>query len=64
MRYISNLLNGEAMKMNKTKLKLIVMLVPIIIGVITLSGCVGPFAIQTKHWDHLNTEGSAVTLWG
>ena len=50
--------------MDKTKIKLIAMLVPIIIGIIALSGCVGPFAIQTRHWDHLNTEGTAVTLWG
>ena len=29
-----------------------------------LSGCIAPNAIQTKHWDHINTEGTGVTLWG
>ena len=29
-----------------------------------LSGCIAPNAIQTKHWDHANTEGTAVKLWG
>ena len=30
----------------------------------TLSGCVVANAIQTKHWDHINSEGTGVRLWG
>jgi hypothetical protein len=29
-----------------------------------LSGCIAANAIQTKHWDHINTEGTGVRLWG
>jgi hypothetical protein len=49
--------------MNK-KLKLVLMIVPLLITVSALSGCVAANAIQTKHWDHINTEGTGVRLWG
>ena len=39
-------------------------LVPILLAVSALSGCVAANAIQTKHWDHINTEGTGVRLWG
>jgi len=39
-------------------------LVPILLAVSALSGCVAAKAIQTKHWDHINTEGTGVRLWG
>ena len=49
--------------MNK-KIKLVLMIVPLIITVSALSGCIAANAIQTKHWDHINTEGTGVRLWG
>ena len=39
-------------------------MVPLLVAVSTLSGCIAANAIQTKHWDHINTEGTAVRLWG
>jgi hypothetical protein len=51
-------------KINKKKAKLVVMLVPLLIGISMLSGCVAVNAIQTKHWDHINSEGTGVRLWG
>lgn len=39
-------------------------MVPLLIAVSTLSGCIAANAIQTKHWDHINSEGTAVRLWG
>ncbi len=50
--------------MNKKKIKIIIILVPLILSIATLSGCIAANAIQTKHWDHINTEGTAVKLWG
>ena len=50
--------------MDKKKLKLVVILVPLLIFVSALSGCIAANAIQTKHWDHINTEGTGVRLWG
>ena len=29
-----------------------------------LSGCIAANAIQTKQWNHINTEGTGVRLWG
>jgi hypothetical protein len=40
------------------------MIVPLLITISALSGCIAANAIQTKHWNHLNSEGTAVTLWG
>ena len=40
------------------------MIVPLLITVSALSGCIAPNAIQTKGWDHINTEGRGVRLWG
>lgn len=45
--------------------KLVIMtIVPMLVLITALSGCVAPNAIQTKHWDHINTEGTGVRLWG
>ena len=43
--------------------------IPIIIAIVIISvsffsGCVGPWAIDTLGWDHINVEGTAVRLWG
>jgi hypothetical protein len=48
----------------RKKIKLLMVLVPILLVVSALSGCVAANAIQTKHWDHINTEGTGVRLWG
>ena len=50
--------------MDKKKIKLILILVPFILTISALSGCVAPNTIQTKHWDHINSEGTGVRLWG
>jgi len=49
---------------NKKKLKIIATIVPILVFISALSGCVVANAIQTKHWDHINSEGTGVRLWG
>jgi hypothetical protein len=49
---------------NKKKFKIVVTIVPMIVVLATLTGCVAANAIQTKHWDHINTEGTGVRLWG
>ena len=36
----------------------------VLIGVSIFSGCVGPWAIDTLGWDHMNEAGTAVRLWG
>jgi hypothetical protein len=36
----------------------------VLISVSLFSGCVGPWAIDTLGWDHMNAEGTAVRLWG
>ncbi len=43
---------------------MIISIVPMLILITALSGCIAPNAIQTKHWDHINTEGTGVRLWG
>ena len=50
--------------MNKKKIKLVLMIVPLLVTMSALSGCIAPNAIQTKHWDHINSEGTGVRLWG
>ncbi len=50
--------------MDKKKVKVILILVPLLMIVSALSGCVAPNSIQTKHWDHINSEGTGVKLWG
>lgn len=50
--------------MNKKKVKILATVIPLLILVSALSGCIAANAIQTKHWDHINTEGTAVRLWG
>lgn len=34
------------------------------ISVTLLSGCVGPWVVDTYPWDHINEEGTAVRIWG
>jgi hypothetical protein len=36
----------------------------VLIGVSIFSGCVGPWAIDTLGWDHMNVEGTTVRIWG
>jgi hypothetical protein len=48
----------------KLKNKIIITIVIMLVGITALSGCIAPNAIQTKHWDHINTEGTGVRLWG
>jgi hypothetical protein len=50
--------------MNKKKIKVVMTIVPLVLAVSFLSGCIAQNAIQTKGWDHINTEGTAVRLWG
>ena len=50
--------------MNKKKIKIIIISVLLLLTISALSGCIAPDAIRTKHWDHLNTEGTAVRLHG
>ena len=50
--------------MNWKKKKLVLIMVPLLITISALSGCIAPNAIQTKHWDHINSEGTGVRLWG
>jgi len=44
------------------------LLMPIIMAMLILvsflSGCVGPWAIDTLGWDHMNEEGTSVRIWG
>jgi hypothetical protein len=44
-------------------------LIPLVVAVVVISvsifsGCVGPWAIDTYGWDHMNVEGTAVRIWG
>jgi len=48
--------------MDKKRVKII--LVPFILIISALSGCIAPNTIQTKHWDHINSDGTGVRLWG
>jgi hypothetical protein len=50
--------------MDKKKIKLIVIFVPLILAISTLTGCFEWKPIHTRNWYHLNSEGTAVTLWG
>lgn len=36
----------------------------VLICVSLLSGCVGPWVVDTYGWDHINQEGTAVRIWG
>jgi len=36
----------------------------VFIGISCFSGCVGPWAIDTLGWEHINVEGTAVRIWG
>ena len=48
----------------KTKVKLFLILVPLILAVSALSGCIAANAIQTGLWTHSNSEGTGVNLIG
>ena len=50
--------------MNKKKIKVVMTIVPLVLAVSFLSGCIAQNAIQTKGWNHINTEGTGVELWG
>jgi hypothetical protein len=41
-----------------------IILASVIIGVSAFSGCVGPWAIDTLGWEHINLEGTSVRIWG
>lgn len=51
------------MNMKKKKL-LIVAIVPLLITISALSGCIGANAITTWGWDHQDTAGTEVRIWG
>ncbi len=36
----------------------------VLVGVSCFSGCVGPWAIDTLGWEHINLEGTSVRIWG
>jgi len=48
----------------KNKKLIILVIVPILIAITSLSGCIGANAITTWGWDHQNTEGTEVRIWG
>ncbi|KYK23756.1 hypothetical protein AYK24_07090 [Thermoplasmatales archaeon SG8-52-4] len=48
----------------KVKVKLLLILVPLILAVSALSGCIAANAIQTGLWVHTNSEGTGVSLIG
>ncbi|MDH7506739.1 MAG: hypothetical protein QHH15_02985 [Candidatus Thermoplasmatota archaeon] len=50
--------------MNKKKTTIVLSLMLLLLAVTFLSGCVGPRAISTWGWEHINDEGTAVRLWG
>lgn len=48
---------------NKKKL-IILSIVPMLLILTAFSGCIGPTAITTWGWDHMDTEGTEVRIWG
>ncbi len=48
----------------KRKHIMIPLLASTLILVSMFSGCVGPWAVDTLGWDHINPEGTAVRIWG
>jgi hypothetical protein len=48
----------------KNKKILVVAVVPILLAITSLSGCIGANAITTWGWDHQNTAGTEVRIWG
>lgn len=48
----------------KNKKLIILAVVPMLIAITSLSGCIGANAITTWGWDHQNTEGTEVRIWG
>ena len=50
--------------MENNKIKFLVIMIPLVILISALSGCIAPNAIQTKGWDHVDNEGTEVRLWG
>jgi hypothetical protein len=51
--------------MNRKNLKIAIVVTGfLMISVSSLSGCIGPNAITTWGWDHINDEGTASRIWG
>lgn len=50
--------------MKKNKKQLILILVPLMLLISALSGCVGPWAINTLGWEHTDLEGASVRIRG
>ena len=50
--------------MNKNKTKIVFIVTLLLITVSFLSGCIGPNAITTWGWEHINDQGTGVRLWG
>ncbi len=48
---------------NRKKL-VILSIVPMLLILSAFSGCIGQYAITTWGWDHQNTEGTEVRIWG
>jgi hypothetical protein len=39
-------------------------IVVVLIGISCFSGCVGPWAVDTYGWEHIDLEGTTVRIWG
>jgi hypothetical protein len=48
----------------KEKKMIPIVITAILVGVSCFSGCIGPWAVDTLGWEHLNLEGTAVRIWG
>jgi hypothetical protein len=44
--------------------KVVVLIVSVLLGLVSLSGCLGPWAVDTLGWDHINEEGTSIRIWG
>ena len=48
----------------KGKKTIPIIVATVLIAVSCFSGCVGPWAIDTLGWEHINVEGTTVRIWG
>jgi len=48
----------------KKKMLIAITIVPMLVVISALSGCVGPFTVITGGWENINTEATAVRIWG
>ncbi|MCX6662608.1 MAG: fibronectin type III domain-containing protein [Euryarchaeota archaeon] len=48
----------------KGKKSIPIIMAVVLIGVSCFSGCVGPWAIDTLGWEHIDLEGTVVRIWG